>query len=159
MKAKFATPVLIACTLFLSITSGTGLYEHMFGIPKMLSSTAALTEANNNAMGQAQIFWIPLHGMIMATLILSLILNWKNPSRKKLILIVFISYIYISVISIFFARQLFTFKELADGPEFYHQTKQWLLLSWHRPIIGLTSVVLLMVAISKPSKPIDKRSY
>jgi hypothetical protein len=159
MKAKFVTPVLIACTLFLSITNGTGLYEHMFGIPKMLSSPAALIEANNNAMGQPQKFWIPLHVMIMATLILSLILNWKSPSRKKLVRIVFISYIYISVISIFFARELFTFNELADGTEFYRQTRQWILLSWHRPIIGLAGVVLLMIAISKPSKPIDDKSY
>jgi hypothetical protein len=151
MKAKLATPVLIACTLFLAITGGVGLYEHMFGIPKLLSSPAALIETTNSDMGQPQKFWIPLHGLVLTTLIMSLVFNWKNFGRKKLILSVFIGYLYISVVSIFFAKELFAFKEITDAAEFTSQTSRWILLSWHRPIIGLVSVVLLMIAISRPS--------
>ena len=151
MKTKLATPVLIACTLFMTIVAGVGIYEHMFGIPRMLSTPTALIEMSNASQGQPEKFWIPLHALSLLTLILSMTFNWRNPDRKKLILAVFIGYIYISVVSIFFARELFAFKELTDTTEFNRQTKQWILLSWHRPIIGLISVVLSMIAISKPS--------
>lgn len=151
MKAKLATPVLIACAMLLTIGNGTGIYEHLFGIPKMLSSPIAYMETTNSDMGQPQKFWIPLHAMILLTLILSLVFNWKNKRRKYLILATFISYIYISIVSIFFARELFAFKEITDPAVFSEQTSRWILLSWHRPIIGLASVVLLMIAISRPA--------
>jgi hypothetical protein len=151
MKTKFATPVLIACALFLAIGNGTGLYEHMFGIPAMLSSPESLNTATNSDSGQPTRFWIPLHGLIFLTLILSLVFNWKNSNRKKLVLTVFLSYIYISIVSIFFAQQLFAFKEITDLHEFADRTTTWLALSWHRPLMGLASVILLMVAISRSS--------
>lgn len=151
MRTKYATPVLIACTLFMTIVAGTGTYEHLFGIPKMLSSPAAFAEATNNTQGQPTRFWIPLHVLSLLTLIGSLVLNWKNPGRKKLILGVFIGYVYISVVSIFFARQLLAFGQITDAAEFSQQTKQWLLLSWHRPLIGLISSIALMTSISRPA--------
>jgi hypothetical protein len=152
MKNKLATPFLIACAILMAMVNGTGVYQHMFDIPKMLSSSIAFAEALNNNMGQPQKFWIPLHGMIFITLVLSLIFNWKNPARKKLVLTVFLGYLYISVISIPFAQQLFAFQEITDASEFTRRTNLWILLSWHRVIIGLASVVLLMIAISRPIK-------
>ncbi|MBL0741443.1 hypothetical protein [Chryseolinea lacunae] len=151
MKAKLATPLLIACALFLAIGNGTGLYEHMFAIPAMLSSPDALHNVINSNQGQPTRFWIPLHALILITLILSLIFNWKDPNRKRLVLMVSISYLYISIVSIFFAKQLFAFEDIADVQEFARQTSRWIALSWHRPMMGLASVVLLMVAISRSS--------
>jgi hypothetical protein len=156
MKNKLATPVLIACALFFGMNVGTGLYEHMFGIPQMLRSPTAMVEANNNNLGQAQRYWIPLHGLILITLISSLIFNWKNPGRKKLLLWTFIGYVYISIVSIFFAKELFAFKDLPDGPEFYRRTKQWIALSWHRPILMLFLELLLLIAISRPALKLEK---
>jgi hypothetical protein len=150
MKAKLATPILIACALFMTITAGTGLFEHLFGIPKMLSSPSAMETVYANNSDQPVRFWIPLHGAILITLILSLVFNWRNPDRKKFVLLTFLLYVYISVVSIWFANQLFQFRALDDTAEFYQRTKQWIILSWHRPIIGVISAVLLMVAISKP---------
>lgn len=151
MKTKLATPALIVCALLLAIGNGTGVYEHLFGIPKMLSSVTTLHETINSTTGQPQKFWIPLHAMILVTLILSMIFNWKNPDRKKLVLAVFISYVYISIVSIVFAKVLFTFVDINDASEFARQTHRWIILSWHRPIVGLVSAVLLMIAISRPS--------
>ncbi|MNE80646.1 hypothetical protein D3C80_1772350 [compost metagenome] len=94
--------------------------------------------------------------MILITLILSMVFNWKNPDRKKLVLAVFISYIYISIISIVFAKVLFTFVDINDANEFARQTHRWILLSWHRPIVGLVSAVLLMIAISRPALTLPK---
>ena len=156
MKNKLATPILIACALLLAIVNGVGLFAHMFEIPKMLSSAEALASVLNSDTGQPQKFWMPLHGMILLTLILSLVFNWKNRGRKKLVLIVFACYIYISVVSIFFAKELFAFQEITDAAEFTRQTSQWILLSWHRPIIGLAIAWLLMVAISRPSIPVNR---
>lgn len=150
MKNKLATPVLIACALFFGINAGTGIYEHLFGIPEMLKSPAALIAVTSNDLGQAQKFWIPLHGLILLTLVMSLIFNWKNTSRKKLVLYALIGYLYISVVSIYFAKTLFTFSKLPDSADFYQQTQQWILLSWHRPILMLLLTVLLLIALSRP---------
>jgi len=58
MKSRLATPVLIAAALFLGMTTGTGIYQHLFDIPEMLSSPAAIVTVSNNDQGQAARFWI-----------------------------------------------------------------------------------------------------
>lgn len=149
MRTKLATPVLIACALFMAMTAGTGLFEHLFGIPKMLSSPSAMAFVLESNARQPVIFWIPLHAAAFSTLILSLVFNWRNPARKKWILITFVLYVYISLVSIWFATQLMAFRELTDAAEFSRRTQQWITLSWHRPIIGVISAVILLIAISK----------
>jgi hypothetical protein len=149
MREKLATFVLIACALFLGFNTGAGLYQHMFDIPKMLSSPAAMTFASNNDAGQAQYFWIPLHALILVTLILSAIFNWNNPGRKKLVLTALGIYLYIAVVSIYFAYKLTVFATMPDAPEFYRETRQWIALSWHRPLLQVIAEVLLLLAISK----------
>ena len=150
MKNKLVTPILIACALFLGLNTGAGLYQHLFDIPKMFASPAAMTFASNNDVGQAQYFWIPLHILVLVTLILSAVLNWSNPKRKKLVLTALGIYLYISVVSIWFAYKLTVFAAMPDTAEFYSQTKQWLALSWHRPILQIICEVILLIAISKP---------
>ncbi|AFD06835.1 hypothetical protein [Solitalea canadensis] len=158
MKTKLATPILIVCALLLAIGNGTGVYEHLFGLPKMLSTVTSLNETIHSTTSQPQKFWIPLHAMIFITLILSMVMNWKNEGRKKLILTVFISYLYISIVSIVFAKMLFTFPDITDAGEFAKQTHRWILLSWHRPLIGLAGAILLMIAISRPALTSSKSS-
>lgn len=130
---------------------GVGVYMHMFDIPVMLSSPKALADTFANDLGQPQKFWIPLHALMFFSILFSLITNWNNPERKKPVLYAFIGYIYVSLISIYFSKELFAFKELPDAPEFYERTHRWLLLSWHRLFITLISTILLMTALTKPS--------
>ena len=150
MKAKFRNPILIACIIFLSISGAAGLYEHLFGIPEMLQSPSTMVTKNNNALGQAIKFWIPTHLLILITIVLSLILHWKIPSRKKLVLSAFICYTYITVISIFFAKKLEVFKAMTDNIDFQQQTNLWLTVSWHRPILMILIELFLLVALSRP---------
>lgn len=150
MKDKLATPVLIACALFLGFNTGAGIFGHIFTIPKMLASPAAMIAESVNDAGQAQYFWIPLHILVFVTLILSTIFNWSNPKRKKLVLIVLGIYLYISVVSIWFAYKLTLFPAMPDDAEFHRQTKQWLILSWHRVVLQIIGIVLLLIALSKP---------
>lgn len=150
MRTKFATSVLIACALFLGLNTGAGLYQHMFDIPKMLGSPAAMAFAGNNDAGQAQYFWIPLHALILTTLVLAAILNWRDPNRKTLLLVALGIYLYISLVSIYFAYRLTVFAAMPDTPEFHQQTRQWLTLSWHRPILQIICEVILLVALSRP---------
>jgi hypothetical protein len=63
----------------------------------------------------------------------------------------FAGYIYINLISIYFARQLGVFIKLPDTPEFHKQTSQWLTMSWHRPLLMLFIEVLLLIALSRPA--------
>lgn len=150
MKNKLATPVLIACIFFVGISASAGLYEHLFGIPEMLKSPSNMELKSNNNLGQATMFWIPTHILILVTVVLSLIFNWKILARKKLILSAFIFYLYISIVSIYFANRLVVFKSMADNADFQQQASQWLMLSWHRPVLMFIIEVLLLVALSRP---------
>lgn len=151
MKTKLTTPILIACIIFLSISASAGLYEHLFGIPEMLKSPSTMITKSNNNLGQAIKFWIPVHLLILLTLVLSLIFNWKIPSRKKLVLSAFICYMYITVISIFFAKKLEIFKNITDNIDFQQQTSLWITVSWHRPILMIIIEILLLIALSRPA--------
>ncbi|KAF2340402.1 hypothetical protein [Flavobacterium tistrianum] len=151
MKTKLINPILIACIIFLGISASAGLYEHLFGIPEMLKSPSAMTAKSNNSLGQAMKFWIPLHFLILLTIVPSLIFNWKIPTRKKLVLSAFVCYMYITIISIFFARKLETFKNMADNIDFQKQTSLWIAVSWHRPILMVAIEALLLIALSRPA--------
>lgn len=150
MKTKLTNPILIACIIFLSISAAAGLYEHLFGIPEMLKSPSTMIINSNNDLGQAVKFWIPNHLLILITLVISLIFNWKIPTRKKLVLSAFISYMYITIISIFFAKKLEIFKTMVDNIDFQKQTSLWITVSWHRPILMILIEMLLLVALSRP---------
>lgn len=150
MKEKLVDPILIACIIFIGISASAGLYEHLFGIPEMLQSPANMISKSNNNSGQATKFWIPVHLLILITLVLSLILNWKIVSRKKIVLYSFTGYMYITVVSIYFAKKLGVFKTMTDNSDFQEQTNQWLTLSWHRPVLMILIEVLLLIALSRP---------
>ena len=139
------------------MNTGAGLYQHLFDIPKMFAAPAAMTLASNNEVEQAQYFWIPLHILVLVTLILSAIFNWSNPNRRKFVLTALGIYLYISVVSIYFAHRLTVFAAMSDTAEFHSQTKQWLALLWHRPILQVICEVILLIGISKPK--IDTPAY
>ena len=151
MKQQLATPVLMAAALFFAMNVGAGIYQHLFGIPAMFSSSEALK--NYGGMDeQAPVFWMVLHLLIVATLTLSLIFNWRNAARKKFLWIALGGYVFVSLVSIYFAAQLKVFIELpANGTEFFERTRRWLTLSWFRVIILLGSVLMVLTALSKPS--------
>jgi hypothetical protein len=150
MKTKLTNPILIASIVFLSISASAGLYEHLFGIPEMLNSPSTMITKSNNDLGQAAKFWIPVHFLILITLVMSLIFNWKSPIRKKLVLSAFICYMYITVISIFFAKKLEVFKTMSDNIDFQQQTSLWLQVSWHRPVLMIVIELLMLIALSRP---------
>ncbi len=151
MKKKLATYFLIACVLFLGFSTGTGIYQHLFWIPAMFESPALLAKnLSGEGADSGQLFWIPLHVLSFVTMLLSLIFNWKNGKRRRLVLVAFVGYFYISLISIYFASQLYVLKETPNLAEFQNQTRQWLMLSWHRPILQAVIELLLLVAISRP---------
>jgi hypothetical protein len=149
MKPAISTAILMASALILGL--GPGIYEHLFRIPKMLSSPAAMAFDFSHSSGQAQIFWIPLHLLILFSLSFSLYLNWRNPGRKAFVLWALILYLYVDLISIWFTRELLALAQLTDGPEFHSRASLWLILSWHRPLLLLVCQILLFKAITKPA--------
>jgi len=150
MKTKLATPVMIVCILALAVNTGAGIYQHMFGIPQMLSSPDSMTAYFHSDSKEPQLFWIPLHIISLFSLIASLVLNWKNSLRKKPLIIALSGLVYVDLISIHFSKLLFGFSNITDINEFHRQTTLWLDLSWHRLGVMLISEILLLFALSKP---------
>ncbi|HEY0055752.1 MAG TPA: hypothetical protein VGB63_10380 [Pedobacter sp.] len=152
MKRKLATPALIVCTLTLGFVTGVGIFQHLFWIPDMFNSVEALNKALGGIPDEPRKFWIPLHALTFISMLCALISNWKIEARRRLVLISFIGYLYISIVSAWFASQLFQFKELSNAAEFTDRTSTWLTLSWHRPLLMTIIEVLLLVTISKGVK-------
>ncbi len=149
MKTKFATPVMIVCILALAMNTGAGIYQHMFGIPQMLSSPDSMKAYFHSDSKEPQLFWIPLHIISLFSLIFSLVLNWMTRRRKALIIALY-GLVYVDLISMYFSKLLFGFPNLTNLDEFHRQTTLWLDLSWHRLAVMLISEILLLIALSKP---------
>lgn len=158
MKNNLATDLLIACVLFLGFLTGVGIFQHLFWLPEMFSSPLILTQKLTGEGKEPQIFWIPLHALTFITLIGSLLLNQKITTRKRLVYLAFGGYIYISLVSIVFAKVLFMLKDITDPALFAQKTHQWIILSWHRPILMAVIEVLLLIAISK-GRPSDVENF
>ena len=151
MKNKFSTTILIISALVFGMILGASVYEHMFGIPKMLQSQASLIQILEHNTNPAPTFWIPLHGILLVSLIAGLVLNWKVPERKTRLLYVLGIYLFVSTISIFFAKELFALPKISDSREFEQRTSLWLSLSWCRPILFFFSQIALLTALTKTS--------
>jgi hypothetical protein len=145
-----STNVLTIAALAFGMITGVGIYEHLFGLPDMLKSQEALNAAMQKNP-RVPFFWIPLHAIVFISLIIGLILNWKNNHRKRLLIFVFGAYFFVSLVSIYFARELFEFTTMNVSPaEFTNRTTNWIMMSWFRPIIYFISQILLLVALARP---------
>jgi hypothetical protein len=138
-------------------------YSHLVYFPVYLSALPDSSVVVNGTYGLNEtIFWVTIHPLLILSLILALVLNWKSKSRRKLILISLATYIVVLVVTqIYFLPELGAFRRSAESTlspaEWLVRGQRWQRLSWIRGAIMYVAILPLLLALTKPDS-ISKES-
>ena len=107
----FATVVLWATII------GGIMYSHLAFMPSYLRNLPASTSLVNSPYPVVdERFWMTFHPLLILSLAVSLVLNWKLPQRRKPIALAFGMYAVILVVTaLFFVPELMAFAKSADS--------------------------------------------
>jgi len=158
-----ATLRLSTLSLMLSIVLwGTLLggiaYSHLVYFPVYLSALPASAVVVNGPYGLHEAtFWMIIHPLLILSLIITIGLNWRVPARRKLILISFVVYVLVIVISqIYFIPELGAFARSPQASltpaEWLARGQRWQRLSWLRGAVCYAAFVPLLLALTKPAE-------
>ena len=130
-------------------------YSHLVYFPVYLSTLpdSAVVVTGTYGLNEA-IFWIIIHPLLIFSLIVALALNWKSVPRRKLILISFVIYIGVLVVTqLYFLPELRAFSLSAESSlspaEWLARGRRWQRLSWTRGTIMYAGILPLLLALTK----------
>ena len=139
------------------------VYSHIVYMPAYLGH---LPVSNNLIRGDYGLkdenFWMFIHPFAILSTIVSLVLNWKQKDRRKLISVTAVIYgLVIIATALYFVPGLLAFakaEELGLTPAtLYEQGQLWQRLSWIRGGCMFAGFLLLLVALTKrPAKLVLK---
>jgi hypothetical protein len=131
-------------------------YSHLVYFPVYLSALpdSAVVVTGPYGLHEA-IFWMTIHPLLILSLIVALVLNWKSRSRRKLILISFAIYFLVLVITqIYFLPELVAFEQSPQSnvspSEWLARGQRWQRLSWIRGAIMYAAILPLLLALTEP---------
>ena len=131
-------------------------YSHLVYFPVYLSALPDSSVIVNGPYGlHESIFWMTIHPLLILSLIITLVLNWRLRARRKLILISFVVYVLVIVVSqIYFIPELMAFerspKSGLSPAEWFARGQRWQRLSWIRGVIMYAGILPLLLALTKP---------
>lgn len=161
MDRKMATSRLGTYSLFAAVILwgtllGGIVYSHLVYFPVYLSALPDSAVVVNGPYGLHEaIFWTTIHPLLILSLIVALVLNWKTRSRRKLILITFVTYFLALVATqIYFVPELVAFKQSPEArvspSEWLARGQSWQRLSWIRGGVMYAGILPLLLALTKP---------
>ncbi|ALC82916.1 MULTISPECIES: hypothetical protein [Bacillus] len=98
MRQKACTYVLVLLITLIGLELGGGIYEEIVVASVWSSSPTqsfALLQAENGL--PLHHFWMPLHLISQVVILLALLLCWKEPHRRDLILTAILGYVVLRV--------------------------------------------------------------
>jgi hypothetical protein len=131
-------------------------YSHLVYFPVYLSALPDSAVVVNGPYGlHDAIFWLTIHPLLILSLIVALVLNWKSKSRRKLILITLGVYILVLVVTqIYFLPELRAFEQSPESKlsasEWVARGQRWQRLSWTRGVVMYAGILPLLLALTKP---------
>ena len=131
-------------------------YSHLVYFPVYLSALPDSAVVVNGPYGLHEgIFWMTIHPLLILSLVVALILNWKSKPRRKLILISFATYIVVIVVTqIYFLPELGAFAQSPESKvsssEWLARGQRWQRLSWIRGGVMYAGILPLLLALTKP---------
>jgi hypothetical protein len=145
----FETWALIVASFGMIAVAAVGCYQATFVMPEYFSSPPASLRRYQN--DRSVWFWLPLHGVTLPFLILSLVNNWSN-DRMTLILISTICYTlaWIATFAFFIPGVIKFSKVDVDGPpseELRVYGKKWLQRSSLRLVLMLAAAAALVIGL------------
>jgi hypothetical protein len=157
-----ATPRLGNSSLMLSVVLwGTLLggiaYSHLVYFPVYLSALPDSAVVVNGPYGLHEArFWMLIHPLLILSLLVSLVLNWRLRARRKLILISSAVYVLVLVVSsLYFIPELGAFARSPQSglspAEWLARGQRWQRLSWVRGTTMYAASLPLLLALTRPA--------
>ena len=153
---RFPDILLILSIVLWGTLLGGITYSHLVYFPPYLSALPASAVVVTGPYGLHEgRFWMTIHPLLILSLIVTLVLNWRSPSRRKLIWISFAIYALALVVTqIYFLPELFAFQRSAGSSvtpaEWFVRGQRWQRLSWIRGAVCYATFVPLLLALREP---------
>jgi hypothetical protein len=131
-------------------------YSHLVYFPVYLSALPDSAVIVNGPYGLHEgIFWMTVHPLLILSIIITLILNWKLPARRSLILLSMAIYMVVLVVTgLYFLPELMAFERSPESSltpaQWLARGQRWQRLSWIRGAIMYTGILPLLLALTKP---------
>ena len=132
-------------------------YSHIVYFPVYLSALPDSAVLVHGAYGLHESkFWLTIHPLLILSLIVTLVLNWKSKSRRKLIVVsVAIYFLVLVVTQIYFLPELAAFEQSPQSKvspsEWLVRGQRWQKLSWIRGSVMYAGIFPLLLALTKPA--------
>ena len=153
---RFSTIILIIAIIIWRVLLGGIVYSHIVFFPVYFSNLpdSAILVNSKYALHEEN-FWITIHPVLIVLLIVTIISNWKNKLRRKKILISFVLYAVVLIVSsIYFIPELINFSKSATSPlpssEWMRRSSNWMTYSIIRGIFMFAGIIPLFIALLKP---------
>ena len=157
MTSRFRDSSLILAIIFCGTLVGAFTYSRFMFHPVYtppLHSTAVLVTGANGV--QEEVFWTFMHPIAVLTLYVTLVLNWKDDSRRPLILVSILVYcLALAATRVFFVGELTAFIESPAkiaAPTWLVSALQWQQLGWMRAALMYIAEISLLIALMR-SRP------
>jgi hypothetical protein len=138
-------------------------YSNLIFMPVFLSALPDSAIVVNGPLGiHEETFWMMIHPLVVLSVIITLVLNWKVKTRRKLIGLSLAVYVPVLIITgLYFIPELMDFVNSANLPisreEWSVRADRWKMLSWVRGAFMLAGLVPLLVALTKPAESAEGR--
>jgi len=158
---SLSTFVLMVAIILWGTLLGGVAYSHLVYFPQYLSDLPASAVVVNGPYGLNEaIFWLIIHPLLIISLVAALVVNWNSRSRRQLIAISFAVYVIVLLVTQFyFLPELVLFKHSPESTvpaaEWLARGLRWQRFSWLRGAILYLAFVPLLIALTKPAKPVD----
>lgn len=157
MRIRLGTYSLMLAVIFWGTLLGGIAYSHLVYFPVYLSALPDSAILVNGPYGlDDSIFWMTVHALLILSLIVALVLNWKYKPRRKSMLISFVVYLLVLVVTqIYFLPELAAFEQSPESnvtaAEWIARGQRWQRLSWIRGGVMYAGIVPLLFALTKPA--------
>lgn len=157
MRSKLGTYSLFLTIILWGTLLGGIVYSHIVYFPVYLSALpdSAVVVTGPYGLNDAQ-FWLTVHTLLILSLIVALMLNWRFKPRRKLILITCVVYLVVlAVTQIYFLPELNAFDASAQSnvspAEWLARGQRWQRLSWIRGTVCYLAILPLLLAVTAPA--------
>lgn len=153
MKTNLAKWSLILLCFSMAGAIGGGLFEHIVLIPLWSAAPPSSFSIIQPGTGvPLQNFWIPVHAAITISIILSLVLTWRQIKVRRLLLIGVGSYIIMRIWSgLYFIREMLEFQKVpldsSPSAELSARVASWTFWTWFREPLDIISFLCFLLAL------------
>lgn len=154
-NSNLRTYSLFPAIIIWGILLGGIVYSHVVFLPVYLSDlpNSAVVVTGKYGMNEAP-FWTTIHPLLILSLIIALVMNWKFKARRKLVCLSSVIYISILIVTaVYFVPELLAFAKSPESnlpaSEWRARGHRWLYLSLIRGAFCFLSFMPLLIALTK----------